>query len=202
MRILVLCPHPDDEICMYGTLTKLHKLGHEIRMVVFSDCHESLPKEFKDSAVIDEFMSINEKFNTTINYILYPVRRFSEYRQDILEDLTWHKEANKPDIVYLPSSTDIHPDHNTIHNEGIRAFRQSTIYGYVMPKNNLTTDFRCFVTLTQSHIDAKLKALDGYKTQAHRLYMNHEHHLNYLRATGQLIGVEYCEQFEVIRLVQ
>jgi len=52
----------------------------------------------------------------------FPVREFPKYRQEILEKLIVLKKEVQPDLVLLPSSSDIHQDHHQIYIEGLRAF--------------------------------------------------------------------------------
>ena len=53
----------------------------------------------------------------------------------------------QPDLVVIPCSQDVHQDHQTIHNEAVRAFRHISIIGYELIWNNLSfhTDFICGV---------------------------------------------------------
>ncbi len=53
----------------------------------------------------------------------------------------------------MPSLHDIHQDHATIAQEGLRAFKNSTILGYELIWNNLTFNTTSFVKLEKNHIE-------------------------------------------------
>jgi LmbE family N-acetylglucosaminyl deacetylase len=111
------------------------------------------------------------------------------------------KNKLKPNLVFLPCSFDIHQDHKTIYEEGLRAFKYSSILGYEIPWNNLFFETKSFVYLEQRHVDKKIDALKCYKSQANRSYANPEFIKSMAKARGTQIGVKYAESFEVIRWI-
>lgn len=80
----------------------------------------------------------------------YPVREFPSYRQQILEDMVRLGSELKPDLVLLPSTADTHQDHQTISQEGFRAFKRISMIGYEMPYNNLSFSTNLFVALEEA----------------------------------------------------
>lgn len=129
----------------------------------------------------------------------YPVRHFPQYRQEILEDLIQIRREIQPDLLLMPSQNDIHQDHQVIFQEGLRAFKQSSILGYEMPWNNLTFNVSAFVHLEAKHIDKKVNALSQYRSQQHRSYADEGFIRDLSRVRGKQIGVEYAEAFQAIR---
>ena len=101
----------------------------------------------------------------------------------------------------MPSLNDIHQDHSTIAQEGLRAFKNTTILGYELIWNNLTFATTSFVKLEKKYIQAKCDALKEYKSQDGRDYMNEEFIFALARTRGVQIGCKYAESFEVIRWV-
>ena len=99
----------------------------------------------------------------------------------------------------MPSLHDIHQDHLTIAQEGLRAFKQTTVLGYELIWNNLEFNTGCFVTLSRTHVEAKCNALRAYESQNHRPYMQADFVFSLARTRGVQIGVEYAESFEVMR---
>ncbi len=122
-------------------------------------------------------------------------------RQEILEELIVLRDRIRPQLVFLPSSEDIHQDHLTIFNEGLRAFKFSSILGYELIWNNRSFSTDCFIKVSAGQLDRKVEALYQYETQRGRSYMDP----NFIRALakvrGTQIGTEYAEAFEVVRLV-
>lgn len=204
-RALILAPHTDDgELGCGGTITRLIAEGTEVFYVAFSLCKRSLPAHLppdtleKEVKVATKILGIPAE-----NLILfdYDVRRFKEFRQDILEDMVKIKNKINPDLVFLPTPADIHQDHQVISEEGLRAFKQVSILGYELPWNNVSFNTGCFIKLDASHVENKVKALGAYESQKHRTYLND----NFIRSLATIRGVQitapYAEAFEVIRWV-
>ena len=85
-----------------------------------------------------------------------------------MEELIRLKKSNSFDLVFIPSLHDIHQDHTTIAQEGLRAFKNTTLLGYELIWNNLTFNTQCFVELNREHIQAKVEALKAYESQGTR----------------------------------
>ncbi len=205
-KVLVLAPHPDDtEFGLGGTIQKLIDLEKEIHVIVFSLCEKSTPEGFK-IGTIEEEMYKSFKFygikNERLHILNFPVREFPAKRQEILEVLISLKKQINPDLVFLPSSSDIHQDHKTIYEEGIRAFKYSSLLGYEMPWNNFGFTSFVFVKLDQHHIDKKIAALKLYKTQEKRNYSNVDFVISLAKLRGGQIQQNYAESFELIRFIQ
>ena len=110
------------------------------------------------------------------------------------------KEIN-PDVVFLPSSTDTHQDHQVIHNEGLRAFKKSSVLGYEMPWNNTVFTSNTFIKLKKQNIEKKLEALKAYKSQEGRTYLNREFIMGLAKVRGVQAATDYAEAFEAIRII-
>lgn len=142
-RMLVLAPHTDDaELGCGGTLSRLVEQGTEIFMAVFSIASGSLPAELPSDTLKNEFLDAMQVLgipngNTSVRD--YPVRLLDEHRQSILEELVALRRKIDPDVVLLPCKQDIHQDHQVIHTEGVRAFKNASVLGYELPWN--TFDF-------------------------------------------------------------
>ena len=94
-----------------------------------------------------------------------------------------------------------HQDHTTIANEGLRAFKKTSILGYELPWNNLTFTTQSFISLSEENLAAKLKALDCYNSQKGRDYTSDEYIRSLAITRGIQIGIKYAETFEVIRWI-
>ena len=121
-------------------------------------------------------------------------------RQEILEDLIKIRKENHYDLVFIPSLHDIHQDHTTIAQEGVRAFKNTTILGYELIWNNLTFNTQCFVELEKRHIEQKVHALSEYQSQGKRNYLSPSFIYSLAMSRGVQAGYEFAEAFEVIRL--
>jgi LmbE family N-acetylglucosaminyl deacetylase len=131
----------------------------------------------------------------------YQVRKLNFARQEILEELIKIKENVDPELILMPCLTDIHQDHSTIAQEGLRAFKTKTILGYELIWNNLSFNTTAFVKLEERHIQAKADALKEYKSQGIRDYMSEDFIFSLAKTRGVQIGTKYAEVFEVKRLI-
>lgn len=204
-RVLVLAPHTDDgEFGCGGTIAKFIQEGIDVYYAAFSACQQSVLKQFPSDILITEVKAATKVLGLKPeNLILfdYEVRTFNYRRQEILDDLLKMKTEIKPDLIFMPSVNDIHQDHYTIANEGLRAFKFNSIFCYEVPWNNFTFTTSAFVHLTEQQIKTKSLAVAEYKSQAHRSYANEEFVRALARTRGVQIGAQYAETFDVVRWI-
>ena len=199
-RALVLAPHTDDEFGCAGTVIRLKDAGVEVKYVAFSDCKESIPAGYDEDTLVRECNSCLSVMGLTPMIYRFPVRRFTEHRQDILEEMVKYRKEINPDLVLLPSGFDRHQDHAVIAAEGFRAFKHCTILGYELPQNIVSFNHGAFIALSEDVMDRKIAALKEYKSQAFRPYASEEFIRGLATVRGVQIGVKYAEAFEMIRL--
>ena len=101
----------------------------------------------------------------------------------------------------MPSLNDIHQDHLTVAEEGLRAFKTTTILGYELIWNNLTFNTTTFIKLEAKEVEYKCQALQEYKSQEKRNYMSNDFIYALAKARGVQINTEYAEAFEVVRWI-
>lgn len=204
-KVLVLAPHPDDaEFGLGGTLARLYELGKEIHVAIFSLCEKSTPQGFEIGDIEREMYRSMDALGIkkdNIHVFDFEVREFPSKRQEILEQLVELRNTLNPDLVFLPSSSDIHQDHGTIHIEGLRAFKHSSLFGYEMPWNNFGFTSFVYVRLSPEHLEKKVECLGCYRTQQNRTYSGREFVSSLARLRGGQIQEEFAESFELIRLI-
>ena len=204
-RILVLAPHTDDgEFGCGGTIAKLIEQGKRVHYAAFSVCEDSVPEGMPKNILETEVEQAMEVLGIQRDDLLiyrYPVRYHPQNRQSILQDLIDLRDDIAPELVFMPSPNDIHQDHYTMSQEGLRAFKQASILGYELPWNNMTFGTTSFVYLEERHVNKKVEALEKYESQKHRTYVNEEFIRSLARTRGIQIGVRYAEAFEVIRWI-
>ncbi len=204
-RVIVLAPHTDDgEFGCGATISKLIESGAEVYYVAFSACEQSVLPQFPKDILISEVKSATKKIDIQpSNLILhnYEVRTFNFRRQEILEDLVKLRAQVKPDLIFMPALGDVHQDHATIAQEGLRAFKFSNILCYEVPWNNLSFNTTCFSVVSEIHIQKKIDALNEYKSQAHRSYANEEFIRSLARVRGVQVNEKYAEVFDVLRFI-
>ena len=203
-NVLVLAPHTDDgELGLGGTINKLITEGKRVTYVAFSTAEESVPPGFPKDILKTEVRNATAKLGIKSENLIiysYQVRKLNYVRQEILEELIKIRKQEKYDLVFIPSLHDIHQDHTTIAQEGLRAFKNTTILGYELIWNNLSFDTQCFVRLREDDIKAKIMALKEYHSQGKRDYLSAEFIYSLAKTRGVQVGSEYAEAFEVVRL--
>lgn len=204
-NVLVLAPHTDDgELGAGGTISMLLDKKVNVYYVAFSTAQESvpagMPKDILKTEVKNATRSLGIKEDNLIIFD-YQVRKLNYSRQEILEDLIKLRSSISFDLILMPSLNDIHQDHLTVSQEGLRAFKNTSILGYELIWNNLTFNTTCFIRLGKSHLENKIRALTSYESQRKRDYMSADFIRSLARTRGVQIGAEYAEAFEVIRWV-
>ena len=167
-RVLVVVPHVDDEVHCAGTIHQMRRDGAEVALVSFSFCEKSLTEGYDLEDIIFEFeasmdvLGIPEELRWERDF---PVRRFPEYRQKILDQLVRAKKDFAPTIVLCPSSTDTHQDHRVVYEECERLFRTCIVLGYLHPLNMREIHADLFVRLSSADMATKLRAWHCYMSQ-------------------------------------
>ena len=204
-RILVLAPHTDDgEFGCGGSISRLIKENKTIYYAAFSTAEESVPDPWPKDILKTEVKEATKRLGIPQENILiynFKVRELSYHRQEVLEEMVKLNKDICPDLVFLPSSNDVHQDHSTVSIEGVRAFKNTSILGYEIPWNNIAFQTHSFVILSEEDIKTKLYALDAYNSQKGKSYANQEFIRSLARTRGVQIGSRYAEAFEVIRWV-
>jgi LmbE family N-acetylglucosaminyl deacetylase len=205
-RVLVLAPHTDDgEFGCGGTMARLVDAGADVRYVAFSTATKSLPEGFQPDTLAREVREATAELGIPEEKLTvhdFEVRTFPERRQEILELLIALWEEWRPDAVLQPSHHDIHQDHQVVAQEGLRAFKRTTILGYEIPWNNFNFDYQAYFALDRPHLERKVAALSKYASQQHRRYADPEYIWNIARTHGINVNLEYAEVFQVYRVVE
>lgn len=204
-NILILAPHTDDgELGCGATIAKALTVGAKVSYIAFSTAEESVPDGFPKNQLESELKDATHILGIDpedVYVYKYEVRKLNYVRQEILESLIEIRNHLQPDIVFMPSLKDIHQDHTTIANEGLRAFKNSTILGYELMWNNLSFETDCFIHVSEEDIQKKIDALHAYKTQAGKTYMSQDFIKSLATVRGVQVNTKYAEAFEVLRLI-
>ncbi|KAB1230538.1 LmbE family protein [Chryseobacterium viscerum] len=203
-KVLVLAPHTDDgELGAGGFISKLIDDGAEVFYMAFSTAEESVPEGFPKDILKTEVKAATRVLGIKEENVIifnYQVRKLNYARQEILEELIRFKRVHQDiDLVLIPSINDIHQDHSTIANEGIRAFKTKSILSYELIWNNLSFNTQSYISLEEKHINRKIDALKEYKSQGFRDYLSADFIRSLAVARGVQFGVKYAETFEVVR---
>jgi N-acetylglucosamine malate deacetylase 1 len=204
--VLFVSPHTDDaELGCGGTIARALEESTEVHVLVFSSAEESRPPGTPPTILRDECelaMAALGVPNSNLQIEGFPVRHLSAHRQEVLDELIRVRARVRPSVVFAPASSDVHQDHQVVHAECLRAFKDLTVLGYELPWNHVGFDANAFVRLERRHLDAKWKALQYYKSQFElgRAYFSKEFIEALARVRGTQVNVPYAEAFEVERI--
>jgi LmbE family N-acetylglucosaminyl deacetylase len=202
---LVLAPHTDDgEFGCGGTMARLIEAGVEVTYVAFSTAAKSVPAGFPRDILrteVRQATSIIGIDEAHLRVYDFEVRTFPTVRQDILEEMIVLQQELNPDCVFMPALVDLHQDHKTVAEEGLRAFKRTTVMAYEIPWNNLNFSHQAYVRLEERHVQKKVDALACYRSQKHRNYVREDYIRNVALTRAIDVGCEYAEVFEVYRWI-
>lgn len=204
-KILILAPHTDDgELGCGASIAKFCSKGREVHYAAFSSCQKSLPAGLAADTLEKECKAAMKELGMDAGKLMFynfEVREFSQKRQEILEELVSLNKYIQPDLIFIPCKSDIHQDHQVIHNEALRAFKNSSLLGYELPWNQKHFSPTLFIKLSLKEVDKKVKAVKLYQSQSHRNYMQED----FIRSLAKVRGVqsnnEFAEAFEVYNII-
>ena len=202
-NVLVLAPHTDDgEFGCGGTMARLIEGGSQVTYAAFSTAARSVPADFPRNVLETEVREATSLLGIDEAHLLvydFEVRTFPTVRQEILEELVALQQRLDPDCVLMPALIDLHQDHKTIAEEGLRAFKRTTVLAYEIPWNNLNFSHQAYVRLEARHVQKKVDALACYQSQKHRNYVREDYIRNLAFTRAIDVGCEHAEVFEVYR---
>jgi LmbE family N-acetylglucosaminyl deacetylase len=205
-RVLVMSPHTDDaELGCGGTMARWLAEGAEVFTAAFSTAELSLPAGSKPYRLKDEcHAALDELGVPKENRFIYdfPVRELGYHRQEVLEEMVKLARLVEPEVVLVPSGSDLHQDHAVVHQESVRAFRFTTMLGYELPWNHITFSTQAFVVLDEGHLQRKWAALTKYQSQLEvaRPYFRYEFIESMARVRGLQVKADFAEAYEAIRV--
>lgn len=205
-KLLVVAPHTDDaELGCGGLIARSIEEGVSVYVAAFSTADDSLPHGCPNGTLKLEFLESMRKLGVPQDHAFvfgHPVRKLSYHRQEVLEALVELKRNIDPEMVLIPSGSDLHQDHQVLHAEGLRAFKDRTLWGYELPWNHITFSAQAFVVLNERHVEAKWQALTCYESQISmkRQYFTPEFIYSLARIRGVQVHTEFAEAYEVMRV--
>ena len=197
--VLAVAPHVDD--VELGVGATIHRLA---RNNIVYYVAMSLPPLVEKTEFMKEFQESVKFLGIDQSRIIlrdYDPRNLFDSRSEILQLFFDLNKQLKPDLVFIPNSLDIHQSHEVVYAEARRAFKYNTLLGYELPWNSMEFPMDAFVTVEKEDIDAKIAAINAYKTQKHRMFFSNDIVGDLARVRGKQIGQQYAECFELVRLI-
>ena len=205
MKLLLLAPHCDDEMAGLPFYFYLQRRGNvELKILSFSPCKKTAQSlNYAEDAIGKEEQVALHSVGIPLESVQtfqFPQRRFSEHFQELLEELIKIRTDFNPNIVLGPGSSDIHQDHQVVHNEMLRCFKNSTtILGWAYPWNTFYEENNVFFELDEIMVEKVIAFCTCFKTQKHKRYMQEDFIRASFIATGIKIGRPYAVGCRCIR---
>ena len=214
MKILVIAPHPDDEVLgCGGTIARLSNEGYEIHvLIVTSPYIPDWPEEFierrkKEIANAHRVLGVNKT-----HLLNYPTVKLDTIpKKELTERISQIVLSIKPDIVFIPYENDLHHDHRIVHEVSLVALRpikhvvsdilsyevlSETEWGFSTFKPNVYYD----ITKT---FEKKIEAMRCYESELKDF--PHPRSIEAIEALakkrGSEVGIKYAEAFYLIRRI-
>jgi len=196
--ILALAPHTDDvTLGAGGFLSHKRELGECVAIVAFSTGNPetgSSSEEFNDAAGIIGACAAD--------VLGYETRAFPEHRQAILDSIEEQIALYQPNLLLVPARHD-HQDHCVVRTEACRAVGAMSIsvLAYEHAWSNTLHSFqpRCFAAIPFCHMRTKVNAMQAYRSQLHRPYMDPNYAVANALRWGIYVEDTFAEAFEVVK---
>jgi LmbE family N-acetylglucosaminyl deacetylase len=216
-RVLVIAPHPDDEVLgVGGTMARLAAEGAEVHVVVMTRGYPPLFTAENEERCRAEAIEAHRLLNVAhTEFLNFPAAEL---------DTVPHHEVNaqigqmiaqvRPETLFVPFVGDIHRDHQRVFLSAMVAARPNgdrtpkTIYAYeTLSETNwsapyLTPGFHptVFVDIAQ-HLDTKIRAMQAFASEIKEF--PHERSAEAIRALAMFRGsTAGCRAAEALVLIR
>lgn len=114
-RLLILAPHPDDEVIGCGGLIALHARDkRQIRVLIASDGTAATDTAGSDYAALRELESVSglkDLGGPAPKFLRLPDRHLADHQDHLKKILKEEIREFLPDLIAVPSPIEVHPDH-------------------------------------------------------------------------------------------
>ena len=217
MNVLIIAPHPDDEVFgVGGTIARLASEGAEVTVAIVTKGDDLFPENLirqgrEEALIAHKQLGVHktifmEKF-TAAKLDTFPRFELNGAFEKLIDEI-------KPDVLFIPFIGDIQLDHRIVFDVAMTACRPKgrnvpkKIYAYeTLSETNwnapmLSPAFspNTFIDITE-YIDIKIKAIEAYASQLGSF--PNERSLEAARALakhrGATVGFQAAEAFVLIR---
>lgn len=216
MNVLVIAPHPDDEILgVGGSIIKHINKGDNVYVCIVSEPNVPIYSLEHKSNIREEIKNVHEFIGVKETILL----DFTATELNRIEAHFLNNEIEKiincflPEVLYIPFYKDIHIDHRIVAKASLVAARpisQNFIRTILSYETLSSTEWSIdgvfnpnFYNDISNYIDKKKKALSLYKNQLRNdpHPRSIENSIIQARLRGSNINIEYAEAFQVIRII-
>lgn len=214
-KILVIAPHPDDEVLgCGGTIAKFSKINEVFLCVVTKAYSPEWSRRFirnrqQEIEKVNKILSIKKTFFLdfpTVKLNTIPQKEINEAISKIIKEV-------KPDTIFIPHKGDVNSDHRIVFESSLVAVRpnKQKINKVLSYETLSSTEWgqaidtfipNIYVDISKT-FDKKIKAMKVYKSELKKA--PHPRSLEIIEALakkrGSEIQAKYAEAFMLIREV-
>lgn len=218
-RVLIIAPHPDDEVLgCGGTIKRLSSEGADVAILIVSRGKSEMYSEERILNVRNEAIMAHKILGVSdTRFLDYPAPDLDVVpNSDISASIYKVINELEPETMFLPHYGDIHHDHRAVFNAGMVAARplktsvrkiytyetlSETEWGKQSPGDVFTPTFYVNISAVLSF---KLDAMTCYKSQLRE--PPNPRSLKTIEALANLrgssVGLTYAEAFMTMRIVE
>lgn len=217
MRIVIVAPHPDDEVFgCGGTIPIYIKAGHEVHVLIVTkgdDLFDPHLIEMGRKEALQAHALLGVK---TTRFADLPAIKLDTVPQHEINDLLWdYFQQMRPDILFLPFPGDVNRDHQIVHacamvaarpisvkTRGIYCYEALSSTNWNSPGMFPAFTPNCFVDVSET-IDLKIEAAKIYASQLKK--SPHERSVESIMALsryrGGFVNISHAEAFMCVRQI-
>jgi LmbE family N-acetylglucosaminyl deacetylase len=218
MKILIIAPHPDDEVLgCGGTIKKYGKKGSKVYLCIATKAYtpewseEFLRNRPKEIAKANGILGIKKTYFLDFPTVKLDTIPQKELNESILKVI---KEIN-PESIYLPHAGDVHKDHRIIFESVLSMVRPAgengikKIISYeTLSETDQSRGLKAFIPNIYEditdEIGIKIEAMKAYKSEIKKY--PHPRSLEMIKVLAQKrgseAGLKFAEAFMLIREIK
>lgn len=218
MKVLVVSPHPDDEVLgAGGTIARLVNEGNDVTVVVVTKGWEPLFKNCQVEKVRNEACRAGEILGVkSVRFMDLPVTKLNEIpKHEINKIFDEVITQEMPEMVFLPFRGDRHQDHKEIFDACMVALRPTENRKYIKqilcyetvsethwaaPKIEVGFEPQLWIDIT-AYLPTKLEAMSSYESQLREKpdARSLDAISSLAKWRGSVVGMHAAECFVVVR---
>jgi len=210
--ILVLAPHPDDEVLGMGATIKKLSKKNSVNLCVIT---EGATAQYSDKKMIEVRKESCKKSGKILGISNVEFLDFPDMKLDTIPILEINKSIEKiikkykPKVVYTITDTDLNKDHQIVHESTLIATRPHSsgvkeVISYEIPGQKLKKFSPTLYENANKEIIFKIRAFQCYKSEI--MKFPHHRSIEAIRNLAVQRGIESslnnAEAFEIIRSIR
>ena len=217
MCVLVVAPHPDDEVFgCGGTIPKYTKAGHEVHVLIVTKGDDLFDPQLieagrKEALAAHTLLGVKDT-----HFADLPAAKLDTLPQHKINDLLLdYFQEIQPDLLFLPFPGDVNRDHQVVHAcamvaarpigvriQGIYCYEAVSSTNWNSPGIFPAFTPNCFVDISDT-IDLKVEAAKIFASQLKQ--SPHERSVESIQALsryrGGFVNLSHAEAFVCIRQI-